>query len=100
MTMLRRLLPRCLLFLVTGCSWAYGQKKGGEKKWVGDTATVTIVLGGSGPMVVDEVTESGDGYWYKRGNISTFIDRARVVRVEYPKPAAETAAPEPAESTG
>jgi hypothetical protein len=43
---------------------------------------VKVVLAGSGPMVVDEVTESTDGYWYKRGNVSTFLDRAKVVRIE------------------
>ena len=47
---------------------------------------------------MDEASEGADGVWFKRGNISTFIDRARVVRIEYPKPAGETAAPEPAES--
>ena len=34
------------------------------------------------PVVVDEVTESSDGYWYRRGNVSTFIDRAKVKQVE------------------
>lgn len=31
---------------------------------------------------VDDLTESLDGFWYKRGNISTFLERARVARVE------------------
>lgn len=31
---------------------------------------------------VDELTERADGFWYKRGNISTFLERARVARVE------------------
>ena len=49
---------------------------------------ITIVLA-DGPLLVDEVTEEADGYWYKRGNITTFIDRQRVVRIERPKPPAE-----------
>jgi hypothetical protein len=52
---------------------------------------IKVVLAGDArPLLVDEVSESSDGYWYKRGNVTTFLDRERVVRVEYPKP------PEPA----
>jgi hypothetical protein len=47
---------------------------------------VTIVLAGGSNLLVDEVSESSDGYWYKRGNITTFIDRVRVTRIEHPKP--------------
>jgi len=49
---------------------------------------ITIVLA-DGPLIVDEVTEDADGYWYKRGNMSTFLDRKRVIRVERPKPPAD-----------
>lgn len=65
-----------------------------------ERGTVTIILVGSGPLVVDEVTESPDGFWYKRGNISTFLDRERVARIEYPKPAGESPAAEPTEGAG
>jgi hypothetical protein len=65
------------------------------------TEKITLVLAGDRPLVVDEVSEASDGYWYKRGNVTTFLDRDRVVRVEYPKPPAETAAaPQPLEGTG
>jgi hypothetical protein len=97
--MLSRMLPRCLLFLVIGCSCVYAQTKDADKK-PEETGTVRIVLVGSGPMVVDEVTESNDGYWYKRGSISTFIDRARVAGIEYPKLAGDAAASERTESNG
>ena len=50
---------------------------------------VKIVLVGGPPMLVDEVSESADGYWYKRGNMTTFIDREKVVGIEHPKPAGE-----------
>jgi hypothetical protein len=56
------------------------------------TEKITVVLKGERPLVVDEVSESRDGYWYKRGNVTTFLDRERVVRVDYPKPAAEVVA--------
>jgi len=55
----------------------------------------------TGPLLVDEVTEDADGYWYKRGNVSTFIDRERVVRIEHPKPpAAEENADDVVEGAG
>jgi hypothetical protein len=41
-------------------------------------------------LLVDEVSETPDGYWYKRGNMTTFLDRARVVRIEHPKPPSES----------
>lgn len=65
------------------------------------TESPTIVLVGGRTIVVDEVSQSADGYWYKRGNITTFLDRERVVRIEYPKPAAADAKSEqPLEGTG
>jgi hypothetical protein len=61
---------------------------------------LTIILKGDRPLIVDEVSESTDGYWYKRGNITTFLDRERVVRVEYPKPPTEEKPAQPLEGTG
>src|SRR2546423_3581149 len=43
---------------------------------------VWIYLVGGAKMEVDEANESAEGVWYKRGNISTFIERARVDHVE------------------
>jgi hypothetical protein len=64
--------------------------------------TVTLVLVKGGPLVVDEVSTESDGYWYKLGNVTTFIDKDRVVRVDYPKPpiAATPAAAGSLEGTG
>ena len=58
---------------------------------------VTIVLAGGSQLLVDEVSESSDGYWYKRGNVTTFLDRVRVARIEYPKTKSES---ENSESSG
>ncbi len=83
-------LPHCCLLVLSVFLCAQAQ-----------TEKVTVVLKGERPLVVDEVSESSDGYWYKRGNITTCIDRERVVRVEYPKPPeAESAAPAPLEGNG
>jgi hypothetical protein len=62
--------------------------------------SVTMILVGHTSLVVDEVSEASDGYWYKRGNVTTFIDRNRVVRVEYPKPPAADADSAPLEGLG
>ena len=61
---------------------------------------LTIILKGERPLIVDEVSESRDGYWYKRGNITTFLDRERVVRVEHPKPPEAEKPAEPLQGTG
>jgi len=81
--------PHCLIVLVLGCTCLYAQDK---KTAAEDTPPpVTIVLATGNTLVVDEVSESSDGYWYKRGNMTTFLDRDRVTRIEHPKPAGETA---------
>ena len=74
-----------LLLLLCGSLCAEAQTETPPEK-------ISIVLHGDRPLLVDEVSESRDGYWYKRGNVSTFLDRERVVRVDYPKPAAEAVA--------
>ena len=93
----------CLIILVAGFSCVSAQPTAETKKpAVESTETkttpppeeerlpVTIVLAGGGaPILVDEVSQTPDGYWYKRGNITTFLDRAKVARIEHPKPPGE-----------
>jgi hypothetical protein len=88
-------LPYSLLLLVLSLSCVYAQETKDKKK---DEAPqqLTIVLATGNTLLVDEVSESADGYWYKRGNITTFLDRDRVTRIEHPKPAGEATTPEPA----
>jgi hypothetical protein len=43
---------------------------------------VWVHLIGGRRVQVDELTESADGFWFKRGNVSTFVERSRVARVE------------------
>jgi Zn-finger nucleic acid-binding protein len=68
-------------------------------KTVGDAAskaeevqTVWIYLVGGAKMEVDEASEGADGVWFKRGNISTFIEKARVDHVERERVAPEEVA--------
>lgn len=90
------MLPRilfALLIFVAGFSCAYAQAADEKKAPATEEKTqVTIVLAGGDPLLVDEVSEDSDGYWYKRGNITTFLDRQRVLRIEHPKPPGEVAA--------
>lgn len=92
MSSLWKQLAPSLLLLLCGFVSVSAQEITAEKP------SVTLVLTGSGPLVVDEVSEERDGYWYKRGNVTTFIDRNRVVRIEYPKPPEPESAP--VEGTG
>ena len=82
-------LPYCLLVLVLGCTCLYAQDKPRDEA----PQQVTIVLATGNTLLVDEVSESADGYWYKRGNITTFLDRDRVKSIEHPKPEGEPATP-------
>ena len=66
-------------------------KVGDDATKVEEVQTVLIYLVGGARMEVDEANESADGVWYKRGNISTFIERARIERIERERIAPEGA---------
>lgn len=50
-----------------------------------DKPSILVYLVGGGRMQVDELTKSADGYWYKRGNVTTFLDKTRVEKIERPE---------------
>ena len=52
---------------------------------------IWIYLNGGARVRVDEVNETTDGAWYRRGNLSMFLERERIARIEREQP--ETAAP-------
>lgn len=52
---------------------------------------IWIYLNGGARVRVDEVNETADGAWYKRGNLQMFLERERIARIEREQP--ETAAP-------
>ena len=81
-------LPHCLLVLLLCCTCVYAQETKDKAKEEAPQP-ITLVLASGNTLLVDEVTESSDGYWYKRGNITTFLDRERVTRIEHPKPPGE-----------
>jgi hypothetical protein len=47
---------------------------------------IWIYLDGGARMRVDEVNETTDGAWYRRGNLSMFLDRERIARIEREQP--------------
>lgn len=90
------------LILVTAFSSASGQagEKGAEQHLsatseskealrsavVPESPIIWIHLVGGRRIQVDEVTEGAEGIWYKLGNVSTFLDSAKVTRVERVSP--------------
>lgn len=49
---------------------------------VEEVQAVWIYLVGGAKMEVDEASEGAEGVWFKRGNINTFIERARIDHIE------------------
>jgi len=47
---------------------------------------IWIYLNGGARMRVDEVDEKTDGAWYRRGNVSMFLERERIARIEREQP--------------
>ena len=54
---------------------------------------VRIHFVGGAEVEAEEVTEEEKGFWFRRGNINAFAERARVARVERVERSAATAAP-------
>ncbi len=48
--------------------------------------SVWIYLVGGARFKVDEVNETSEGAWYSRGNLSVFIERERIARIEREMP--------------
>jgi soluble lytic murein transglycosylase-like protein len=53
---------------------------------------IWIYLEGGARMRVDEVTESPDGAWFRRGNVQKFLERDHFVRIEREQPVVAAAA--------
>ena len=47
---------------------------------------IWIYLDGGARMRVDEVSESADGAWFRRGNVHKFLERERILRIEREQP--------------
>jgi hypothetical protein len=49
-----------------------------------EAPSIFIELVGGGRLQVEELRETSDGIWYKRGGVTTLLDPARVARIERP----------------
>jgi len=47
-----------------------------------EAPSISIELVGGGRLQVEEVRETSDGIWYKRGGVTTLLDPTRVARIE------------------
>ena len=45
---------------------------------------ISIELVGGGRLQVEELRETSDGFWYKRGGVTALLDSKRVARIERP----------------
>ena len=53
---------------------------------------IWIYMNGGARVRVDEVNETTDGAWYRRGNLSMFLERERIARIEREQPESEAPA--------
>ena len=49
-----------------------------------ETPPTFINLVGGGRLEVEDIRETADGVWYRRGNMETFLDAKRIARIERP----------------
>jgi len=54
---------------------------------------ISIELVGGGRLEVEELRETSDGFWYKRGGVTTLLDSKRVARIERPGETKPASAP-------
>jgi hypothetical protein len=73
-----------LLFLFIGAGVVSAQVQQDTDKPENKTEAplISIELVGGGRLQVEELVETKDGIWYKRGGVTTLLDRTRVARIE------------------
>ena len=67
---------------------------------VQDEPQIWLHLGDGRQIQVAEVAQDFDGFWFKVGNVTTFVDRKRVIRVEHVSPKKPEAANEGLRGSG
>jgi len=64
-----------------------------------EASAISIELVGGGRLEVEELRETSDGFWYKRGGVTTLLDPKRVARIQRPSSGETTAASTPAQDS-
>ena len=60
------------------------EKKQDSSETKTEAPSISIDLVGGGRLEVEELRETSDGIWYKRGGVTTLLDPKRVVRIDRP----------------
>src|ERR1041385_2495820 len=74
------------LFISAGLVSAQVQQDSDKKQEPSTSAVslITIELVGGGRLEVEELRETSEGIWYRRGGVTTLLDPKRVARIEQP----------------
>ena len=81
--------------LVSGQVRQEPEKKQDSSETKTEAPSLSIELVGGGRLEVEELRETSDGIWYKRGGVTTLLDPKRVVRIDRPS-SGETKSTSPA----
>ena len=60
------------------------EKKQDSAETKTEAPSISIELVGGGRLEVEELRETSDGIWYKRGGVTTLLDPKRVIRIDRP----------------
>ena len=82
-----------LLFLFICVQVVSAQDTDKKQESAAETPLISIELVGGGRLQVEELRETSDGIWYKRGGVTTLLDPARVARIERSGETTEVNAP-------
>jgi hypothetical protein len=83
-----------LFVFMSGASLVAAQESSSSDK--PEVPLISIELVGGARLQVEEVRETSDGIWYRRGGVTTLLDPKRVARIE--RPSSGETAPESATS--
>ena len=83
-----------LFVFMSGASLVAAQEASSSDK--PEVPLISIELVGGARLQVEEVRETSDGIWYRRGGVTTLLDPKRVARIE--RPSSGETAPESATS--
>jgi len=74
------------LFISAGLVSAQVQQDSDKKQEpsTSEVPLITIELVGGGRLEVEELRETSEGIWYRRGGVTTLLDPKRVARIERP----------------